>query len=170
MRRLPGSILHPIPRITHGARPETHYLVIHVNDGTVDGTLVWWNESGHEADGAQIEIGNDHVYQCADLDALCWHAGAANRMSIGIEHAGFGHWTAKDWLTNMATGLHLSANRAAWLLHEYGLGRPKYERNLFPHSFGGAAWGGHACPGDGFPWDHYLKMTTDAYMAHWGRK
>jgi N-acetylmuramoyl-L-alanine amidase-like protein len=168
---LPHTKAHPISCIDHGVRPETRGIVIHVNDGSFDGTISWFSQGpsgGAKGVGAHLEIGDDRVWQLAPLDRKCWHAVQANAFAIGFEHVGFGKQTRADWL-QASHELAFSANRAAWVLHEYELGQPKLNHNIWPHSYGGAAWGGHACPGTGFPWDHWLAMCGDAYQAHWGR-
>jgi N-acetyl-anhydromuramyl-L-alanine amidase AmpD len=164
---LPHTVAHPIGVIAHGPRPQTRGIVIHVNDGYFDGTISWFSQ-GSQGVGAHVEIGNDRVWQLVPLDQKCWHAVDANAFSIGFEHAGFGKQSRADWL-RASHELAFSANRASWVLHEYELGEPSLNHNIWPHSFGGASWGGHACPGDGFPWREWLAMCHDAYQAHWGR-
>lgn len=120
---LPNTKRHPIAAIDHGLRPQTKGVVIHVNDGYFDGTISWFS-GGAGGVGAHVEIGDNRVWQLASLDRKCWHAVAANAFSIGFEHAGFGKQSRADWL-NDGHELAYSANRAAWVMHEYGLGRPK---------------------------------------------
>lgn len=160
---MPNTVHHEIGRIEHGKLRTVDFVVVHINVGTTEGTFSWWAQGGHEADGAQVQIDRDGTaYQCTPLNVKCWHAGNVNDRSIGIEHEGFPGQVYPH------IQLHASANRAAWIHHECGLGRPKVGRTVFPHSFGGAAWGGHACPGP-FPWGEYQTLLTAAYMDHWGR-
>lgn len=166
---LPNTTRHPIPRLDHGPLATVRYVVIHINEGTTAGTLSWWAQPGHEADGAHLQISKDgRAYQTAALNRKLWHAGAANGESVGFEHEGFSHAThPKD--TRPHVQLHASANRLAWVLHECQLGRPKHGKNYFGHGEGGAAWGGHPdCPGS-WPWAEYQAMAMTAYMEHWGR-
>ncbi len=164
---LPNTTRHRLPILEHGRRAETRGVVIHVNDGTFDGTISWFS-GGSEGVGAHLEVGADKVWQLADLDQVCWHAVEANAFSIGIEHAGFGR-TRQEWL-EAGHELAYSANRAAWILHQYRLGPPRYGHNIWPHSWGGVAWGNHACPGPAFPWAHWMRLCNDAYYGHWGRR
>jgi hypothetical protein len=172
---LPHTTRHPIPALDHGARPRTTGIVIHINVGTFDGTIAWFEKPSDEKPegtrgvGAHLEVGDGRVWQLAGLDRKCWHAGAANDHTIGFEHAGVPAWTRDDWLRHHHTELALSANRGAWVLHEFGLGRPRRHVNIFRHSDGGAAWGGHDCPGAHFPLDVWEELCLDAYLAHWGR-
>jgi N-acetyl-anhydromuramyl-L-alanine amidase AmpD len=164
---LPNTTRHPIAKLDHGPRSETRGVVIHVNDGTFDGTISWF-EGGAGGVGAHLEIGSDRVWQLADLRSKCWHAVDANAFSIGFEHAGFGR-SRDEWL-KAGHELAYSANRAAWVLHEYNLGHPSYGHNIWPHSWGGVNWGNHDCPGPAFPWDVWMRLAHDAYYGHWGRR
>jgi hypothetical protein len=170
MIQLPATTQHHLHNIEHGRRATTRGIVIHVNEGYFQGTIDWFaSGSGGELLGAHLEIGDRQVAQLADLDAVCWHAGAANGFAIGFEHKGFGR-TREEWLT-AGHELTYSANRAAWCLHQYNLGPPRYGHNIWPHSWGGADWGGHPdCPGHAFPWDIWLPSCADAYYGHWGRR
>src|SRR5438132_881047 len=127
----------------HGRRPQTDGVVLHVNDGTCEGTLSWF-AGGSRGVGAHLQICEQVAYQLVDLRAKCWHAVNANSHTIGVEHAGFGR-SRSEWLRGAE--LTISANRVAWILHEFGLGPPRRHVNIFYHSDGGASWGGHACPG-----------------------
>jgi hypothetical protein len=168
---LPNTTKHYIQCIDKGPRPQNKGLVLHINDGTFAGTISWFeNSKRQELTGAHFEFGDGKAWQLLPLGRKAWHAGAANEFSVGLEHAGVEAWTRSDWLNKHHTELALSANRGAWILHEYNLGRPKLNVNVWRHSYGGAAWGGHACPGPNFPVDMWLKMCTDAYLGHWGRK
>lgn len=173
---LPQTRHVPYPILDHGPRAETRGIVLHVNDGTFDGTLAFFKHNGGV--GAHIEVGNEAegVVQMVALDRKCWHAVDANGSTIGIEHAGFGA-RPEDWPHNE---IHMSANRAAWILHRFNLGRPVRGKvdintgqilsgNIFFHSDGGAAWGNHACPGKFFPWTTWHALCLEAYLTHWGR-
>jgi N-acetyl-anhydromuramyl-L-alanine amidase AmpD len=153
--------------LDHGPRPETRGVVIHVNDGYFEGTRSWFR-SGSGGVGAHFEVGNsaEGVVQFLPLSQKAWHAVDANAFSIGVEHAGFGR--RSEWEAGHM--LELSANRVAWILHRYNLGRPHLGHNIWPHSAGGDSWGGHFdCPGKEFPWDKYLSMVEHAYLHHWAR-
>jgi N-acetyl-anhydromuramyl-L-alanine amidase AmpD len=163
---LPNTTHYRMGILDHGPRPVTRGVVIHVNDGTFDGTISWFS-GGSGGVGAHMEVGADRVWQLVDLDHKCWHAVDANAFSIGIEHAGFGR-SLSEWM-NAGHELAFSANRAAWIMHQYNLGKPRYGHNIWPHSWGGVAWGNHECPGPHFPWKFWLELCMDAYMGHWGR-
>lgn len=164
---LPHTRRHIIPQLDHGERPRTVGVVIHSTEGDSLPTA-WFARSGGDGVGAHAAFSDHAAVQYLGMERKAWHAGDANGAWIGFEHVGHAHWTRHQWLEH-STMLHLSANRVAWLCHEFHLGRPRKGRNIRSHASGGEAWGGHVDPGPNFPWDAYMKMCTDAYMGHWGR-
>lgn len=168
---LPATTKHPIGVIDHGAKPRTEGVVLHIAQGSFDGTVSWFeNPNRPELTGAHVLVGDTKVWQFAALDRKVWHAGAANDHLVGFEHSGTTKRTHEQWMVEHHSELVRSANRASWILHEYNLGRPKYGKNIFKHSDGGAAWGGHPCPGENFPLPEWVDLCMDAYLGHWGRK
>lgn len=168
---IPHTTRHPIEIIDHGPKPRTEGVVLHIADGTFDGTVSWFENSHRpELDGAHCLFGDSKCYQLASLDRKTWHAGNANDHLVGFEHAGTPKRTRDEWMTEHHRELAMSANRASWILHEFGLGRPKYKKNIWKHSDGGPSWGGHPfCPGENFPLIEWLDLCLEAYMGHWGR-
>jgi hypothetical protein len=169
MTQLPNTRQVRIPLIDHGRRTVTRGVVVHVMAGTLAGTLSWWRQPGHEADGAHVAIGLNEAVQTADLDAVCWHApGPAvtrpsvngNHEFVGIEHEGQGNDTYLKWALRRKQR-RLSANRCAWVLYHYGCGAPKWGFNVIPHS--SFPQGGHPCPGSGFPKTLYMLAVKRAY-------
>jgi N-acetyl-anhydromuramyl-L-alanine amidase AmpD len=165
---LPHTERHPINQLDVGPRGETRGVVLHINEGTFEGTLSWWSRPGNNV-GAHIEVGDGRVAQCVALEREAFHAAGANSFTIGIEHAGM-HLRSRDqWLNGHHTELALSANRGAWILHEWDLGHPVYGHNVWRHR--DFPEGGHPdCPGPHFPLDVWLRLCHDAYYGHWGRR
>lgn len=166
---IPNTNHHPIHRIDHGALVNVEAVIIHINDGATAGTLSWWADPSHEADGAHLQISkNGQSFQTAALDRECWHCPPVNPTTVGIEHEGFSRAEPQHVHDSRPhVQLHASANRAAWILHECRLGRPKVGHNILPHSHYPA--GGHPnCPGP-WPWAEYEELVLTAYMSHWGR-
>lgn len=166
---LPNTIHHPIARLDHGALTDVEEVIIHINDGTTDGTLTWWAKPGHEADGAHLQISKSgKSFQTGGIDRVMWHCPPQNHVSVGIEHEGWSRAEAAHVHDSRPhVQMHASANRCAWILHECKLGRPKIHHNIKPHS--DYPQGGHPnCPGP-WDWDLYLELTMHAYMTHWGR-
>lgn len=166
---VPNTHHHPISLINHGPLTDVKEVIIHVNDGTTNGTLEWWNTPGHEADGAHLQISkNGQSFQTAPLNAECWHCPPMNHLTVGVEHEG---WSRAEIAhrndSRPHVQLHASANRVAWILHECKLGRPDIDHNIKSHS--AYPEGGHPnCPGP-WPWEEYEELCHTAYMNHWGR-
>lgn len=167
---LPNTEQFRIKLIDHGRRTVTKGVIIHAMDGTLDGTLSWWSQKGHEADGAHVCIGLKRAVQTADLDAICWQApgddvkipGAqdGNHQYVGIEHEATGTDSRQTWIKRRRQRI-LSANRCAWICYRYNLGLPEWNKNVALHSDFPA--GKHNCPGPGFPKDLYIKAAQRAY-------
>lgn len=125
---------------TPGRSQAIRGIVLHHNAGdlTVEGCYSVWQTreaSAHyqvQSDGLVGQLVNDWD--------TAWHAGDANPWSIGIEHANnsFGPWTISD--ACLESGAHL----VAALCRLYGLGRPEWGVNVFPHS----SFMATACPGE----------------------
>ena len=130
------------------------YVVIHHNAGvlSIAGCYNTWQTSPVSA---HYQVQTDgRIGQLVHDGDTAWHAGnfAANQRSIGIEHANSAGASA-GWPISEATrenGAHL----VAAICRYYGLGRPQWGVNVFPHQHFSAT----ACPG--------LLATTyrDAYM------
>jgi hypothetical protein len=179
-----------------GPRATTSGIVIHVNVGYYANVVSAFAAGGYTPGiGAHFEVGDPLVdgppVQFVPLDRIVQHAGQANAFSIGIEHAGFGA-SRQEWLTGHGTMLTVSAQIAARILRDYGLGAPNVNTsdptparsdgspagNIWPHNLGTllpftppqGAWGGHSCPDgpngiDYFPWDVWTGLVNDAYGA-----
>jgi N-acetylmuramoyl-L-alanine amidase-like protein len=172
--------------LDHGIREVTHGIVIHVNAGYYHGTESFFTNGepepyGSQGVGAHFEIGGKvtpGIYgdgpplQFLPLNRVAWHAVEANAFAIGMEHAGFGSSLA-EWEKTHYNMIGNSAYRCAWILRRYGLGPPDISLtnpsrgNIWPHSCGGEAWGGHDCPGPYFPWDLWLDFANKAYKVKW---
>lgn len=116
-------------------------IVIHHNAGrlsVLDCYNVW--QTREASAHYQVDV-NGHIGQLVHDWDTAWHAGsgAANRTSIGIEHAnsaGAPNWPVSD--ATVESGAHL----VAAICHKYGLGRPKWMVNVYPHYHFSAT----ACP------------------------
>ena len=116
------------------------YIVIHHNAGnlTVEGCYSVWQT--REASAHYQVESSGRIGQLVWDSDTAWHAGNAdaNRRSIGIEHADVSSdpWRISDEC--LENGAHL----VAALCKYYGLGRPQWMANVFPHSHFSAT----ACP------------------------
>lgn len=115
------------------------HIVIHYNAGdlTVEGCWSVWRTREASAH-YQVESSGRIGQLVWDKDTA-WHCGNAseNRRSIGIEHANRKDGTISE--TCLDSGAHL----VAALCRLYGLGRPQWGVNVFPHKRFSAT----SCPG-----------------------
>jgi hypothetical protein len=104
------------------------FVVIHYNYGdlTVEGCYNVWQT--REASAHYQVESSGRIGQLVWDDDTAWHAGnfSANQKSIGIEHANQGNSMTDACIEN---GAHLCAAVCKY----YGLGRPEWMVNVFPH-------------------------------------
>lgn len=108
----------------------------------------------------QVDI-NGHIGQYVhDWDTAWAVGGGRNSDTISIEHAN--NRLAPDWTISEAT-LDNGAHLVAALCHAYGLGEPRWMRNVFPHQYFMAT----GCPGAiaGTQRDAYMKRAKAWYRA-----
>lgn len=146
------TMLVPV-HYTPGRTDRIRYVVVHHNGGNLStqGCYNVWltrEASAHyqvEDDGTIGQLVNDWD--------TAWHAGDydANSASIGIEHANSYGVDGPLTEATLDNGAHL----VAALCKQYGLGRPQWKVNVFPHQY----FYSTACPG------HLAGSQRDAYMA-----
>lgn len=102
----------------------------------------------------QVETGGRIGQLVHDADTA-WHAAnlLANQTSIGVEHANSGG-AAQDWPISGET-IDAGAHLVAAICRYYGLGRPQWMVNVFPHKH----FGQTACP------YHLADTYLNTYMA-----
>ena len=142
------------------------YVTIHHMAGDLDADACnrVWRTSGASAhysvdrDGwiVQHVDDTDRAYACGDGVGV---GSGGNDCSISIEHANnaTGPWTVYD--AAIESGAHL----VAALCRYYGLGRPEWMVNVFPHSH----WSATACPGElaGSQNAQYMERAQEWYDA-----
>ena len=115
-----------------------------------------------------------NVIQCVRDADVAWHCPGANRLGIGIEHAGYSEGpSATDWLTDShAQGmLPLAAQIAAQICHKWSIPIVRLtpaqiqagEHGIIGHADATIAFatpGGHTDPGPTWPWDQYLRAVA----------
>lgn len=138
---------------TAGRTDRIRYIVVHHNAGTFTAQQIYniWltrQASAHY----QVDV-NGVVSQHVNDRDTAWHAGdaAANAASVGIEHANSAGILGPLSAATLDNGAHL----VAALCKFYGLGRPQWKVNVFPHQHFYAT----ACPGP------LAGEQRDAYMA-----
>lgn len=142
------------------------YVTIHHMAGDLDADACnrVWRTSGASAhysvdrDGwiVQHVDDTDRAYACGDGVGV---GSGGNDCSISIEHANnaTGPWTVYD--EAIESGAHL----VAALCRYYGLGRPEWMVNVFPHSH----WSATQCPGElaGSQNAQYMARAQEWYDA-----
>ena len=141
------------------------FVVIHYNYGdlTVEGCYSVWQT--REASAHYQVESSGRIGQLVWDGDTAWHAGnfSANQKSIGIEHANQGDSMTDACIEN---GAHLCAAVCKY----YGLGRPEWMRNVFPHCH----FSSTSCPGplkEGTSYhDKYMERAQYWYDVMTGTK
>ena len=132
-------------------------VIVHYNAGdlSIAGCYSVWQTREASAH-YQVESGGRIGQLVNDWDTA-WHAGdwVANCTSIGIEHANKSDGTITEKCLD--SGAHL----VAAICHYYGLGRPEWLKNVFPHKYFQAT----SCPGQiyGSQKNAYMKRCQYWY-------
>jgi hypothetical protein len=165
------ATLMPIPaawsNYSHHHRPASavRLIVVHVTEGSFDGTVRWFrNPRAHAA--ANYVVGrNGEIAHMVPDDEIAFHAGNGwvNAHSIGIEHEGY---SRIDGVVTDAE-YRASAQLVASLLRRYHL--PADRRHVIGHNevpdpfhrglFGG--WAHHIDPGAYWDWTRYMTYVRD---------
>ena len=132
-------------------------VVVHYNAGnlTVEGCFSVWQT--REASAHYQVESNGRIGQLVWDSDTAWHAGDwnANLTSIGVEHANMADGTITEQALD--AGSHL----VAAICKHYGLGRPEWLKNVFPHKYFSAT----SCPGQiyGSQKDAYIQRAQHWY-------
>ena len=127
-------------------------LIVHVAQGTVAGTVSWFQNSSANVSAHYVVGDRGAVFQCVRHEDVAWHAGnwSYNKHSIGIEHGGYAD-NRKTWTD---AKIRASARLAAYCCrrHKIRVDRQHIiEHNRVPGT-------DHYCPGRYFPYDSYLRL------------
>lgn len=143
-----------------------HYVTIHhmAGDLSADQCNAVWRSSGTSAHysvdraGKIVQHVNDTDRAWACGDGVGVNSGGNDR-SISIEHANSG---SNPWTVH-AAAVESGAHLVAALCRYYGLGRPEWMVNVFPHKH----WKATACPGElaGSQRDAYMRRAQEWYDA-----
>ena len=144
---------------TVASRPKDHrirYVVIHVMQGTYEGTKAWFQNPKAQVTTHYIMRSKDgHVTQMVREKDIAWHAGNwdVNTESIGIEHEGY--ISDSKWFT---TAMYESSARLVRNICErYGI--PMDRDHIIGHAEVPGA--DHTDPGKYWDWDRYMKLVRD---------
>ncbi|MGW4810564.1 N-acetylmuramoyl-L-alanine amidase [Kitasatospora cineracea] len=147
MARMPGTAwIGPTPNQRAGGMSEYRGLVLHIQDGTEDGSEAWFKNPESQASAHFLNPKTGGLRQLVDTADRAWTQGAGNAYWISVENEGRGG----DALT--PSQIENCARLLAWIHRTYGaplqLTDDPNGAGLGWHGMGGAAWGGHYdCPG-----------------------
>lgn len=133
------------------------YVVVHYNAAnlTVEGCYSVWQT--REASAHYQVEDSGRIGQLVWDSDTAWHCGdwVGNCSSIGIEHANKSDGTITD--DCLDNGAHL----VAAICKYYGLGRPQWNKNVYPHKH----FVSTSCPGQiyGSQKDAYIKRAQEWY-------
>lgn len=134
-------------------------VIIHYNYGDLSISGIWSVWQTRPASAHYQVDRNGRIGQLVWDSNTAWHSGnsAANRTSIGVEHANGSRGNPTGPLTEACidNGAHL----VAALCKYYGLGRPAWKVNVFPHQ----SFSRTACPGPLVGSQHATYMARAKY-------
>lgn len=118
-------------------------------------------------------VDDDSIVQCVPWERVAWHAPGANRLGIGIEHAGWARQTPQQWRDDYSRRM---LQRSAWLVArlcaQFGLpvvfvtaeGLLRQELGITTHAEVNRAFhlSDHTDPGVAFPMDDYLLLVRSS--------
>jgi len=161
----PRSQLAADTNYTKAQRPESaiRFIVIHVSEGTFDGTVAWLRDPRAHA-SANFVVGRDgKVAQLVPLHDIAWHAGnwAYNVRSIGIENVGM-----TDDPSGFTTREYRAAARIAAVVARRAL-IPIDRRHIIGHSevpdpndpLQGGGIDQHTDPGTYWRWGYFMTLV-----------
>jgi hypothetical protein len=148
MARMPGAAwIGPTPNQRVGGMSEHRGLVLHIQDGTEEGSEAWFKNPDSQASSHFLNPKSGGLRQLVDTDDRAWTEAAGNAYWVSIENEGLGG----DALT--PSQIENCAQLLAWLHRTYDVPLQSTDdpngAGLGWHGMGGAAWGGHYdCPGE----------------------
>lgn len=140
----------PCPNGTYGSGAIMGVLM-HTMVGNLPGTVQWFNNRASQV-SAHFGIAQDgEIHQFGPIGKgwIAWHAAAANHDWYGIEHADNGapvNPLTPAQITASAQLVEVLARFAGFPLR---VTDSPASKGYGTHVMGGAAWGGHTCPGPG---------------------
>jgi hypothetical protein len=147
MARMPGATWRPVPNHTTGGQDAVYGVVLHIMEGTLDGTDSWFRNAKAQA-SSHFGVGKDgRIFQWVDTADRAWAQISGNRTWLSIEHEGH----SGDSLT--PAQLAATARIVAWMHATHGVQLVPTDspngRGIGWHGMGADAWGGHYdCPGN----------------------
>lgn len=147
MARMPGAEWRPIPiNHTEGGQSSVRGVVVHIMDGTFEGTDNWFRNPKAKASSHFGTSRTGKLRQWVDTADRAWAQAGGNPTWLSVENEGRGGDTLTD------AQLDANAKVLAWAHDKYGVPlqvtHDPNGKGLGYHAMGGSAWGGHtSCPG-----------------------
>lgn len=147
MPRMPGATwIGPTPNMHPGGMTDHHGLVLHIQQGTEQGSEAWFKNPTSQASAHFLNPKVGGLRQLVDTADRAWAEMAGNYHWVSVENEGLsGQSLTASQVENLA---HL----VVWLHQVHGMPLQSTDdpngSGLGWHGMGGAAWGGHYdCPG-----------------------
>ncbi|MDQ3428448.1 MAG: N-acetylmuramoyl-L-alanine amidase [Actinomycetota bacterium] len=127
-------------------------LVVHVAQGTVAGTVSWFQDSRANVSAHYVVGDRGAVFQCVRHEDVAWHAGnwTWNKHSIGIEHGGYADnrstWTDAKYRASAKLAAYCCRRHKIPVDREHVVGHVKVPGST------------HYCPGKHFNYHRYLRL------------
>lgn len=141
-----GAKKVPLKNFTKNGQEAVQGLVVHIMQGTLEGSRSWFNNPNSQASAHFGNAKDGRLEQWVSTADRAWAQAAGNRTWLSIENEG----KVPDALTDKQ--LENVAQVFAWVAKTYSVpyrvANAPSEKGLGYHRMGGAAWGGHPCPGD----------------------
>lgn len=156
-----GAVWRPLRNFTKDGQDDVYGLVVHIMEGTFEGTRSWFDSPEARASSHFGTSREGSLEQWIDTKDRAWAQAAGNRTWISVENEG----KVPQALTDKQ--LERVAQVFAWLVRTYKIpyqvSHSPTTKGLGYHRMGGAAWGGHSCPGDAII--HQLQKIVDRAKA-----
>lgn len=156
-----GWTFDPVKNFTPNGQDRVLGLVVHIMDGSFEGSKSWFNNPEAQASSHFGTRRDGYAEQWVDTKDRAWAQAAGNHDYISVENEGHGG----DSLTDGQ--LQRIAELFSWVHTVYGvpvqLANQPGESGLGWHGMGGSSWGGHtSCPGDAVraQFDEIIKRTN----------
>jgi hypothetical protein len=130
-----------------GPMRECRGVVLHVAQGTFEGTVAWCLNPASDVSAHFVSAKNGRAAQVVDTDLTAWTQSAGNGSWISIEFEGYAGDSLTSEQVEFAAQVLAQTHRAHPLVPLQLADSPD-GRGLGWHGMGGAPWGGHTgCPG-----------------------
>ena len=147
--RYAGASWHPLTANYHTGGIWPLGLVLHVMEGTLEGSDSWFRRPPTKDDpGSSAHFGlarDGRLWQWVDTANRAWAQAAGNESYVSVE--------CEENVGDTLTPSQISAlvRLVQWMHDQHGmpfaLANKPGERGLGYHAMGGVAWGNHPCPG-----------------------